>query len=108
MAPRMLATGDAPVVLPAVTQPTATVAEIPSVTQRSPTPTSLADRLAGVQQRDDGALGTIQLVASSSLDLDIPVMKASSSASLLQAALLVLAVPAMIFAGACFFPCVHG
>lgn len=106
MAPRMLATSDVP--LPAMDPTAATVATTTASSRAAaagaPTTTiTLADRLAGVaadaSASSSSGVGELPLVASSSLDLDIPVMKASSSA-LLEAALLVLAVPAMIFAGA--------
>jgi hypothetical protein len=69
----------------------------------APAPATLAARLSGLSAAVAATMAepaTTTLVASSSLDLDIPVMKASSSKPLLEAALLVLAVPAMIFAGA--------
>ena len=104
----MLATGDAAaaVPMPAIDPIATTVQQHQqqAATIKARAPATLADRLSGVAAASAGesggrGLSEVQLVASSSLDLDIPVMKASSSASLLQAALLVLAVPAMIFAG---------
>lgn len=109
----MLVTGDAAAAVPVpAIDPIATTVQQQHLQQqqaatmtKARAPATLADRLSEVAASSAGesggrGLSEVQLVASSSLDLDIPVMKASSSASLLQAALLVLAVPAMIFAGA--------
>ena len=66
-------------------------------TYSRPASRSLASRLMGLPPSPADASSSSLLVAESNLDLDIPVLKGSSS--FLQAALVLLAVPAMIFAG---------